>query len=564
MPFPIPGAKFPSDEWLLAYEQFRENDAWWSGDQAALQAIYENAGTRTRGDNAATHYNKGDGTLRRGGLRGRLASFFNGNIVNTEEQRTRIHAPVASNLATLSSDLLFAEPATFRLTNAKGDPYKGKAQDRMDVVLNGEDNHLALIESAEKVAGLSAVVMTAHWDRDTSDKPWMEATACDAVIPEFIGRRLVAVNMYTTYNVTSALGLVEATFVHIERHEQGYIIHGLMKLNADRTLSDTVPLQTVAALEHLAFIPGSQQGVIEHTIALPTGIKSLTASWWRHLPTKTFRKYGELQMLGRAVFEGSEQMLDAVDETWSSWMRDIKIGRARLIVPEAFLDVQGPGMGGAFDTDRELLTALAFTDLNSDGEKISAHQFLIRAKDHADTLLGLTKEITQASGYSLSSYGEQSEGGGITATETVDRTTMTERTRDKQFLYASRALHPLSYALMELDAVHYAGTAIPNDAVLDIEITELSQVDPEKEARTIQYLRNGMAATTDTIVRMQHPDWDETRIQQEVEGIREENNLGLELSADEGRVIPRDGEDPTDPTIDPATDPAGATSQLAQ
>lgn len=41
--------------------------------------------------------------------------------------------------------------------------------------------------------------------------------------------------------------------------------------------------------------------------------------------------------MGRSDYKGVEPMLNAFDETWSSWMRDLKVGRARIFVPEAMI-----------------------------------------------------------------------------------------------------------------------------------------------------------------------------------------------------------------------------------
>lgn len=534
MALPTPGKRFPSDEWDLAFKQFEANDAWFSGDQEKLQRVYSSTGNgSSRGDNPVTHYNKGDGTKRSGGLRGFLARMFNGRIVSAEQHRTRIHAPVAQNLATLSADLLTAEPPTFRLVDADGKSTKGKAQERLDLILNGAETHRTLSHGAELAAGIGAVVLTANWDRANSEHPWLEAVACDAAVPEFVGRRLAAVNLYSMHVRETLAGVIENVYIHIERHEPGMIVHALYKASVDvgdwGGIGEIVPLDTIEATEHLANIPGSRMGSVFGTVELPTGIQSLTASWWRNLPTKTFRKQGRLAMLGRADFEGAEQLLDAVDEVWSSWMRDIKIARARLIVPESFLELQGPGLGGSFDDDQEILTPLNFVSLN-DGETIRAEQFEIRWAEHQGTLLGLTKEITQFAGYSMSTYGENGDTSK-TATEVVDRTTLTERTRDKKFLYMEAALQPMARALMELDAIHYGGVKIPTGQTLEISITELSQIDPEKEARVFQYLRTAMAVSTDTLVRAQHRDWDEPEILREIARVREESGLDGEIDA---------------------------------
>jgi hypothetical protein len=541
------GEAFPDNSWGPAFHQYAANAAWWTGDQQALQSIYANVSGQTRGDDPATHYNKADRTLRRGGVRGWMARFFNGTPVSQDgEYRTRLHAPVAANLATLSSDLLFAEPPTFRLVDEDGEVIDDKAQTRLDRILNSEAAILALSDAAELTAGISATVLTAHWDRNISDRPWLQATACDAAVPEFAAGRLVAVNLFTEYHELRPTdrAVVDRTVVHIERHEPGAVVHALARLKAnprgDIVVEEYLPLSAREETAHIAEIPGAiLDDPWNGAVRLPTGVKGLTAAWWRNRPTRLFRKNGGLAMMGRSDFEGAEQLLDAVDETWSSWMRDLKIARARLIVPNAFLDSMGPGMGGAFDTDREILTALEFTDLGGDGGNISAHQFAIRAQEHSDTLHALTREITQFAGYSMSTYGE-SGATAQTATEVVDRTTLTERTRDKKLRIFAEAIRPLAMTLLELDRVHFGGPGAGKAADLDIDWPDLSQIDPEKEARTFQYLRAAMAVSTETLVRAQHEDWSEAQIEAEVNRVQSEFNLDdSKLLADDAANLDR-------------------------
>lgn len=571
MPMPISGETFPTPDWELAFDQYASNDAWYSGNQSKIQKVTQaqagGGGARDRGDNSATHYNRSDGTRRSGGIRGFLGRFFNGRIVEPTENRTRIHAPVAENLATLSADLLTAEPPMFRIIGGDGEAIKGKVQERLDAIANSPDHARTMSHAAELTAGLGATVLTVQWDPSTTDRPWMQAAPCDAAIPEFIGNRLTAVNLYTLHlDQTDPMRLADEVYLHIERHEPGSIIHALFRVKlfeanawGYETLGDLVPLDTHASTAHIPEIPGSKAGPVEGMVTLPTGIDRLTAAWWRNVPTKIFRK--TLPFLGRADFEGIEQLLDAVDEVWSSWMIDIKIARGRLIVPETMLDLAGPGLGGSFDDAREILTPLAYLDLGAEQGRISAQQFSIRAEEHARSLLGLTREITQFAGYSLSSYGEQSQGGqgggGITATEVTDRTTMTERTRDKKFRYFAEAMQPLTLAMLDLDRVHYRGGGeVPKGSTLDITITELSQMDPEKEARMIQYLRAAQAASTETLVRMQHPEWDNTQIRREVITIQSESGLGVDEAdpGKEGRVDPNAAPSPDDENDDEGGD----------
>ncbi len=378
----------------------------------------------------------------------------------------------------------------------------------------------------------------------------MQASACDAAVPEYVGSKTVAINLWSTFQKLSSSGQITVVYYHVERHEVGAIVHALYE-GRFGSIGKRVPLNSIPETEHLLGIRG---GILnpDLSVSLPTGIDMLTAQYWRNLPTRFHRKHGTLSRIGRADFEGVEAQLSAVDETWSSWMRDIKIARARLIVPAAFLD--GGALGPSFDDDREILTALEYAD-NNNGETIQAHQFEIRYLEHKATILALIEDVLQHAGYSMSSYGETSDGGEKTATEVVDRTTATERTRDKKILYYKQAQIPLDEALLELDRIHYHGPGLPDGAKIDIEFTELSQIDPEKLARTMGLLRSAEAASTKTLVAMLHDDWDQPQLDEEVDRILAETGMS-DVAPDPAKI------DRVAPAIDPETGLPVATAPV--
>lgn len=566
MGLPAENKPFPPTEWAPAFAQYGVNDAWYTGDVDALLRIYnQGSGSgSSRGDSDAAHFNTGNGSVASGIRRivDNVRDWFSGSSPREGQRRARMHSPLAGNLATLSADVLVSEPPTVRLIT-KGESVEGEAQERLDLIANSPDMRENLILAAEYAAGLSGVVLTANWDI-AEDHPYLGVIACDGAIPEWQGRRQTAVTMWTQYPLTDAAGVSRAIMTHVERHEPGRIIHALYKSvttsGTGKGIGVMVPLGDLDATAHIAMVPGATAyDEAPLAIVLPTGIDRITAQYWRNLPTRQFRRSGNLSRIGRSDFEGVEHFLDQVDMVWSSWMRDIKIARGRLIVPDQYLDDDFQS-GPSFDDDAEVIKALNFADTDG-ANSISATQFAIRADEHARTILELTKEVLQHAGYSLSSYGEYG-GEGKTATEVVDRSTATERTRDKKALYMVRAFVPILEALLDLDRVHFAGVGIPVDSVVDVQFTELSQVDPEKEARVFQFLRSAMVASTETMVRERNPDWDDKRVQLEVEAIVRENNLLPDLDPGTfGRSEPpADPDDDLDLDADPDDvdpDPAG-------
>lgn len=548
MALPQPGTAWPPIEWAPAFDQYRMNDALYSGDVTELANIFAGSGPAggTRGDSDAAHYNTVRTATRKrqgmiAGLIDSVRSWFWGTRSPANAQRTRLHSPLAGNLATLSADILMSEPPAFRFVDGDGETMKGDGQDRLDDLMNGPAIRAALVEAAEYCAGLSAVALTVQWNPDKVDRPWIGVVGCDAVVPEWDGGVLSAVTLWTVYPDLDDVGLSRANYYHLERHESGLIVHALYK-GTDASIGVQVPITDLPALEYLTTIPGGRVGENGLTIELPTGTEYLTATWWRNLPTRRFRRHGILNRAGRADWEGVEHYLDQIDMTWSAWMRDIKLARARLIVGDDLLD--DAGGHPSFDDDAEILKGLNFAPLNPEDPPIVAQQFEIRAEDHARTILGLTKEVLQHAGYSLASYGEYGDVQK-TATEVSDRKTATERTRDKKALYFVQAVSPLVHALLDIDRIHHGAPGIPADGTLTITFPEQSQIDPEVQGRVFVSLRSAMVASTKTLVAMLHPDWDKDMIDDEVDLIMQENPLGQEVDA---AIEGREGDGP--PEVD--------------
>lgn len=539
MALPAQGEAWPPKEWAPAFGQYRLNDALYTGDVDDLHEMFTGAdggGGYARGDSDAYHYNKGNGNT---GLVRRMIdtfrSWFWSSSSKAGQTVTRLHSPLAGNLATLSADVLLSEPPSIRFIGADGEPMKGKEADRLDDLVGDPATRATLQQAAEYCAGLSAVALTVNWNNAVTEKPWLQVVGCDAVIPEWEDGQLSAVNLWTMHPITNAGGFATGAYYHVERHEKGRIVHALY-LGTLESIGNMVPISDLPATARIGLIPGSlAEGL---TVVLPTGTDKLTATFWINLPTRKLRKDAALARIGRADTEGVEHFIDQVDMVWSSWMRDIKLARARIIVSSSLLD-QGANGAPQFDDDAEIIKSLNFTPTGPDDPPLTMQQFAIRANEHAASILELTKEVLNHCGYSLASYGEYGDVQK-TATEVTDRKNATERTRDKKALYFLQAVTPLLEAYLDIDRIQYGQPGMPATAVLDITFPEISQIDPEAQARTFSAYRTAMVASTKTMVAALHPDWDSDQIDTEVKDILKENAVALGEEVDPA-IAGRDG-----------------------
>lgn len=518
MALPEQNTAWPPKAWASAYATYAENEAWYLGDVDKLTKVY----ARNHSERPSYQVR---GQERTGGFMGAVSRFFWGRPVPPNQARTRLHIPAAADLATLSSDLMFSEPPEVTIAGLSK-----QSQARLDLIANSDEAHAMYNEMGELKAALGATVITTEWDTEISDHVWLASYGVDVVIPEFRRKKLVACTMWTEYVDGSK------RYRHLERHEPGFIEHALYE-GTETNIGRRVPLQHREETKYLAKL-------VDADSRIPTGIDRLTVSYNLNMPTMAWRKQGELAATGRSDFAQLLPLFDALDETWSSWMRDLKQGGGKLLVPEGAMQTFGPGRGGFFDSGQE-----TFVGLNAPGRPdqlvFDKVQFEIRVEQHERTAYAIYREILRKAGYSPSAWGDYGSGGQITATEIDDRSKGSERTRDKKSLYDKRAIAEQTSVALEIDGRLFPGKGGGrfSDPVT-VTFPEVSQEDPEKTARTIQLLDAAGAASTKTLVKMWNPELEGDELDQEVAAIRAERGTPAPDPADfTGHEVPHGRDD---------------------
>lgn len=502
MALPAPNSVWPPKPFDTALEQIGVHDAWYVGDPTALQKVYASGtAARTRPSQQA------------GGLVGAVARFFWGRPQPTGQQRTRLHVPVAADIATTSADLLFAEPPRVLLPKSDDGTKDHPAQARLEEIMNAPLVHAGLLETAELAAAHGSAYLRIVWDTDVADHPIITGVAADGAIPEWQFGRLRAVTFWTVLAVDG-----QTVTRHLERHEPGRILHGLYVGDAT-SLGRPVPLTDHPSTAWAA-------PLVDAESAIPTGATGLTAAFVPNmLPQRRWRKIAQLAPLGRSDFDGIEGIFDAIDETYSSWMRDIRLAKARVFVDPTMMESRGPGAGATFDDDQELFTTLGhMAGTMADGSPITAQQFAIRWEEHQRTIQDLTRVALRSAGYSLASFGDDSVSVQETATQVKSKQQLSERTRDKKIRYWKAALGPLARTLLEVDA-HVFKANGHTSVVPEVRFPEKANADPFELAQTVELLHRAEAISTDLMVRTLHPDWDAAKVEEEVGRIKAERSL---------------------------------------
>ncbi|MEU4998257.1 phage capsid protein [Streptomyces sp. NPDC021622] len=474
MPLPDNGAAWPPPQWAPYYAEMRVDDAWYSGDRRRLARIH--------GEQDVAPTRRGPWNRRR---------------AEPTRPRHRLHVPLASDIAAVSAHLLFSDMPSLHVEDKA-------TQARLETLVDEGQIQQALHAGAEQGAALSGVYLRATWDRDLVDRPIFSVVQPDNVAPEFRWGMLRAATLWRDLP-----GSTQSTvFRHVERHEPGRILHGLYEGTPDN-LGRAVPLAEHPETADLAGSLG------EDGVTVTTGITDLTIVYVPNIgPNRVHRS----SPMGRSDFQGIRDVFEAIDDVWTSWMRDIRLARARLIVPDGYLRDYGPGNGAGFDDDREVWHSLKMPP--NDGAAITLSQFEIRVEEHQRSTEALTRQAAQSAGYSAQSFGLDANGAPITATEVDSRDALSMVTRKKKTGYWRQPLAHILHVLLQLDAVHFGRPIKPERP--RVEFGDGVAESEQSTATTLDLLARAGAVSTATKVRWLHPDWDDTAIKVEVAAILRE------------------------------------------
>ncbi|MGW8374275.1 phage portal protein [Streptomyces sp. ODS28] len=482
MPLPENGAPWPPPAFATEYRAMQVDDAWYSGDRDRLARVYGREQVRTDGKRC-----------------------FWGRRPQQGQSDTRLHVPLAADIANTSAALLFSEPPVFTVEDSA-------TQQRLDELTEASGAANTLLEAAEVGAALGGVFLRVTWDAQLAARPLLTVVHADSAVPEFRFGLLRAVTFWHELASDSV-----TVWRHLERHEPGVILHGLYQGDRER-LGMRVPLTEHPDVANLADSLGPDGDAIE------TGLPdALTAAYVPNLKPNRQRRGSPLGRSDYAV--PIHDLFDALDDVWSSWMRDIRLARARLIVPTGYLRDNGPGQGANFDADREIWQQLNIPPTEAGNAGITLAQFGIRVQEHSSSAEAIVRQATQSAGYSAQTFG-LGDAPAVTATEVTARERRSMITRDVKARYWAPAVADMLHVMLRLDrALGFSRVAV--DERPAIEFGDSVSEDPQTTAQTLSLLTQAEAASIDTRVRILHPDWDDDQVQAEVERIREDFGTGV-------------------------------------
>ena len=441
----------------------------------------------------------------------------NNTFWNRQSNKCKVHVPIAADVAATSANLLFSQEPTYTIMHEGKEEVEGTQQKRLEDILMKNNIASKLNEAAETCAALGDIYMKLRWNTKTP-YPLIDIVQPDMSWPEYILGELRCCHFFTELTVDHE----KDVFIRVyECYQKGKITMAVFKGNHE-TLGTKM---SDAILRDLGYAPEVKCPIDDMLAVHVANIR----------PNRKFRS----AMHGRADLDGLRDMCDSLDEAFSSWMRDIRLAKARMIVPAEYLrkkpnqftenmdsSIASCGIW-EFDSDVETYVAM---DINTDtagGNGITLSQFEIRSEEHSKTCTEIIRYILQIAGYSPQSFGLAVEGAAASGTSLNIRERKSAVTKNKKLGYWQEPLEHIFTAMIKLDYALNPKDGSDGVDTVSVSFADSMGADASTVAGTIEILTRAQAISTTIKVRMIHPDWSEKQVAEEVDAIMKEYALDM-------------------------------------
>ena len=296
--------------------------------------------------------------------------------------KVKQHVPIAGDIASTSANLLFGEEPRFSIY----DESKGETEDgsiaRLNAIIVGNSLNQKLHEAAESASAWGDVFLKCRYDRENADMPSIQIVRGPDALPEYRLGHLQCIHFFTPFKAEAKTGKIWRVY---ERYEPGRILTGVFYGD-----SSSLGSERPEALPMLGIEPD----------VIPPVDMMLAA----HIANMRPSRLWQTDDKGRSDFEGLRDLMDSLDEIYTSWMRDIRLAKSRLIVPAEYLRRRNSDMFGegsyTYEFDEDVETLVALDIMNDANMKITPSQFNIRSTEHAATYESTLRTIISMAGYS--------------------------------------------------------------------------------------------------------------------------------------------------------------------
>lgn len=473
-----PNGPWPPKPWQPIQTDIATAAAWWEGDPARLH------GTSVTPPSAAGFFERV----------AKAAGFWQRQSQHPE--RAPVHLPAAADIAETAAALLVGEAPQFTIDET--------SDDLLDEWLDRDAVLAKLVQAAEIASALGGVYLRPVWDTSLASRAILDVVHPDQAVPEFRFGVLTAVTFWRTLPT----GKDSAVWRHLARY------------TSDGTIEHSVHVGAVDRLGHrmpLAAHPATADIDVDDDEVEALPVEGLAAVY---IPNRLPNRRHRHVPIGQADTAQRESLMDGLDETWSAWLREIRLCKPRIVVPQEFLETRGRGKGATFDVDRDVFVGLEMDPGGRDAAGVTVAEFTLHTDEYAKTCEALFAEIVVGSGYSPSAFGIHGETTQ-TATEVDSRDARTTRTIAARRRYWQPAVARAVDLCLQVNHAVF-GHPAPAGRVA---VTFRDAVSIERTARTVTMIHQAQAASIRTRVEMLHPDWTADQVDAETERLTAEQGV---------------------------------------
>jgi hypothetical protein len=466
------------------YDKLQEYYAWYSGDINTLSNYYTNYMINN------TAY---DGSY-----------WKNQSIIY---KRSVMHLPIANDLASSSASFLFGKTPRFYV-NAADEEDNGEMDPRFEEIMYWNQIGTLLTETAEIAAAFGGVFLKLDYDPAIGNYPLISTVTPLNAVGYFYRKTLYAFDSWRVVYQDTTQGSSEIWRLFERRR----LINGRLNITFTLYKGDTYGIgqkRNFSELEETKYL---------NLQTVDSPINNLGIIYIPNLKPNTMFINEEV---GQSDYHNIIPMMDALDEAWSSWMRDIRLAGAKVFIDKALLD-----SSKNFDYLQEMYMKMDFGEREITGQSydpVTMIQPMIRYTEHYGTCETLAKDIVIRAGYSPQSFGYDmktyTESGSAQRTK-EKKTIITTSKKQKYWEYGLRSL--FTYIQSWDEFINGSSfTQIPL-----VRYNDMLALDSSVLSETIRNLSQAYAVSTYVKVKTQYPEWTEAQINEEVERIQKEINSG--------------------------------------
>lgn len=492
MAFPKEGSAWPPEDYRPWYNKIIEWATWYSGDPQRLLDLYSSQLFFPNTD------------------QGRFWAR-----IEAEERSNCVHLPAAGDIASINANLLFSESPIFNYEE------KAAGGNRIETFIKENGLLSVLLEAAEMASAMSGVFLKLDIEPELAKIPLVTAIPPTQAIPYFWRGRLWEVLFFRTVKESTSGDSIWRLF-ELRRRENGQLVieYKLYKGGTDRVGREV------------------EMGSIDETANL--GLEPVTYNMdglgCVYIPNMRPNRFMPGSPLGINDYSGVITLMDSLDFAWTSWMRDIEMGLAQILVDEELMEKPEGGIinqdsissRARFNKFQRAFIKLNMSPWRMGGDTvkpIEPIQFDIRVDEHLKTCESLYLQIVSLSGYSpqtfgIVEYGRQTDSG--TALRIRERKSLL--TREKKSRYWQAALWELFWQMQQLDIVSNLSPSYQVQEV-NVELQDSVINDEREQSETLRNLDQAKAISTYQKNKRLHPDWDDEDVEAEAKRILEDQGI---------------------------------------